>query len=409
MDTIPPLSLPILLDGATGSELYKRGMPAGACTEQWVLGHPEALLELQRGYVAAGSQVLIAPTFGANRQKLEERSIFNQTAEYNRRLTALSQQAVEGRAWVAGDISPTGLFLSPLGEASFEELVDIYAEQAAGLEQAGVDLFVVETMMTLADARAAVLAIRSVSDRPIFVTFTCDESGRCLSGTDVAAALVVLQGMGVSAFGLNCSTGPEQMLKQLRRLRDYARVPLIAKPNAGMPVTVDGKTTYDCTPEEFVRWVPDMLQAGTAIFGGCCGTDEDYIAALAKALKGAEFVRPAPKYPDLLPAATEKDVRYLPVDAGHGPVVSGAEHMEDGLTDALEDGFPMVAVAINSWEDVDALADCQYMISKPLCLVCDQADLLEAALRIYQGRTLYEGGLSEEELKPLVGKYGVIY
>lgn len=140
-----------------------------------------------------------------------------------------------------------------------------------------------------------------------------------------------------------------------------------------MPVTVDGKTTYDCTPEEFVRWVPDMLQAGTAIFGGCCGTDEDYVAALAGALKGAAFVRPAPKYPDLLPAATEKDVCYLPVDAGHGPVIAGAEHMEDGLTDALEDGFPMVAVAINSWEDVDALADCQYMISKPLCLVCDQA------------------------------------
>lgn len=403
------MRFPLILDGATGTQLQKRGYQGDVSAEQWVLDHPDSIQDVQRRYVQAGSQVVYAPTFGANRQKLEERGIFNQTAEYNRRLTALSQQAVEGRAWVAGDISPTGLFLSPLGEASFEELVDIYAEQAAGLEQAGVDLFVVETMMTLADARAAVLAIRSVSDRPIFVTFTCDESGRCLAGTDVAAALVVLQGMGVSAFGLNCSTGPEQMLKQLRRLRDYARVPLIAKPNAGMPVTVDGKTTYDCTPEEFVRWVPDMLQAGTAIFGGCCGTDEDYVAALAGALKGAAFVRPAPKYPDLLPAATEKDVCYLPVDAGHGPVVSGAEHMEDGLTDALEDGFPMVAVAINSWEDVDALADCQYMISKPLCLVCDQADLLEAALRIYQGRALYEGGLTEEELKDLAGKYGVIY
>ena len=402
------MRFPLILDGATGTQLQKRGYQGDVSAEQWVLDHPDSIQDIQRRYVQAGSRVVYAPTFGANRQKLEERGIFNQTAEYNRRLTALSQQAVEGRAWVAGDISPTGLFLSPLGEASFEELVDIYAEQAAGLEQAGVDLFVVETMMTLADARAAVLAIRSVSDRPIFVTFTCDESGRCLAGTDVAAALVVLQGMGVSAFGLNCSTGPEQMLKQLRRLRDYAREPLIAKPNAGMPVTVDGKTTYDCTPEEFVRWVPDMLQAGTAIFGGCCGTDEDYIAALAGALKNAKFVRPEPKYPDLLPAATEKDVCYLPVDAGHGPVVSGAEHMEDGLTDALEDGFPMVAVAINSWEDVDALADCQYMISKPLCLVCDQADLLEAALRIYQGRALYEGGLSEEELKPLAEKYGVI-
>lgn len=402
------MRFPLILDGATGTQLQKRGYQGDVSAEQWVLDHPDSIQDIQRRYVQAGSRVVYAPTFGANRQKLEERGIFNQTAEYNRRLVALSRQAVDTRAWVAGDISPTGLFLSPLGEASFEELVDIYAEQAAGLEQAGVDLFVVETMMTLADARAAVLAIRSVSDRPIFVTFTCDESGRCLSGTDVAAALVVLQGMGVSAFGLNCSTGPEQMLKQLRRLRDYARVPLIAKPNAGMPVTVDGKTTYDCTPEEFVRWVPDMLQAGTAIFGGCCGTDEDYIAALAEALKGAEFVRPAPKYPHLLPAATEKDVCYLPVDAGHGAVVAGAEHMEDGLAQAMEDGFPMAAVAIDSWEDVDALADCQYMISKPLCLVCQQADLLEAALRVYQGRALYEGGLSEEELKPLAGKYGVI-
>ena len=402
------MRFPLILDGATGTQLQKRGYQGDVSAEQWVLDHPDSIRDIQRRYVQAGSRVVYAPTFGANRQKLEERGIFNQTAEYNRRLVALSRQAVDTRAWVAGDISPPGLFLAPLGEASFEELVDIYAEQAAGLEQAGVDLFVVETMMTLADARAAVLAIRSVSDKPIFVTFTCDESGRCLSGTDVAAALVVLQGMGVSAFGLNCSTGPEQMLVQLRRLRDYARVPLIAKPNAGMPVTVDGKTTYDCTPEEFVRWVPDMLQAGTAIFGGCCGTDEDYIAALAGALKNAKFVRPEPKYPDLLPAATEKDVRYLPVDAGHGPVVSGAEHMEDGLTEAMEDGFPMAAVAIDSWEDVDALADCQYMISKPLCLVCDQADLLEAALRIYQGRALYEGGLTEEELKPLAEKYGVI-
>mgnify|MGYP002454005630 CR=1 FL=1 len=126
--------------------------------------------------------------------------------------------------------------------------MDIYTEQAAGLEEAGVDLFVIETMMTLSDARAAVLAVRSVSDKPIFVTFTCDESGRSLSGTDVTAALTVLQGMGISAFGLNCSTGPEQMLVHLKRLREFARVPLIAKPNAGMPQIVDGKTVYAGPP-----------------------------------------------------------------------------------------------------------------------------------------------------------------
>ena len=227
------IRFPLILDGATGTELQKHGYAGDVSAEQWTLAHPDIMREIQRGYVAAGSQVLYTPTFGANRQKLEERGIFNRTADFNRRLAALSREAADGKAWIAGDLAPTGLFLAPLGEASFEDLVDIYTEQAAGLEAAGVDLFVIETMMTLSDARAAVLAVRSVSDKPIFVSFTCDESGRSLSGTDVTAALTVLQGMGISAFGLNCSTGPEQMLVQLRRLREYARVPLIAKPNAG--------------------------------------------------------------------------------------------------------------------------------------------------------------------------------
>ena len=202
------IRFPLILDGATGTELQKRGYMGDVSAEQWVLEHPESILDIQKSYVASGSNVLYSPSFGANRRKLEEHGIFNKAGEYNRRLAALSKEAADGKAWVAGDISPTGMFLSPLGEASFEELVDIYTEQAAGLEEAGVDLFVIETMMTLSDARAAVLAVRSVSDKPIFVTFTCDESGRSLSGTDVTAALTVLQGMGISAFGLNCSAGP---------------------------------------------------------------------------------------------------------------------------------------------------------------------------------------------------------
>ena len=402
------IRFPFFLDGATGTELQKRGYQGDVSAEQWVLEHPGAIIEIQRAYVEAGSQVVYAPTFGANRQKLEEHGIFNRVEDYNTRLVALSKQAAEGKAWVAGDISPTGQFLAPLGSASFEELVDIYTEQAAALEKAGVDLYAVETMMTLSDARAVVLAIRSVSEKPIFVTFTCDENGRTLSGTDVAAALVVLQGMGVSAFGLNCSTGPDKMLVQLRRMRDYARVPLIAKPNAGMPVVVDGKTVYDCTPEEFTAYVDEMVQAGVGIFGGCCGTTEEYIAALVQALKGKDFVRPAPKHTDLLPAATEKVPVLLPVDATHGAVLQAKSDMEDDLAEAMEGREPVVAVRIASWEDVDCLADWQYAISKPLCLVCDEAELLEAALRVYQGRALYEGALPEAELLPLCNKYGLL-
>ena len=158
------LHFPLILDGATGTELQKRGYTGDVCAEQWTLEHPEAIIDIQRGYVDSGSQVLYTPTFGANRRKLEEHGIFNRTEDYNRRLAALSEQASGGRALRAGDISPTGAFLAPLGDVSFEELVDIYTQQAAGLESAGVDLFVIETMMTLSDARAAVLAVRSVSE-----------------------------------------------------------------------------------------------------------------------------------------------------------------------------------------------------------------------------------------------------
>lgn len=402
------IRFPLILDGATGTELQKCGYKGDVSAEQWVLDNPESIVGIQKGYVAAGSNVLYSPSFGANRRKLEEHGIFNKTADYNRRLAALSQKAADGRAFVAGDISPTGLFLSPLGEASFEELVDIYTEQTAGLEQAGVDLFVIETMMTLSDARAAVLAVRSVSDKPIFVTFTCDENGRSLSGTDITAALTVLQGMGIDAFGLNCSAGPAEMLPQIKRLREFSRVPLIVKPNAGMPEIQGGKTVYNCPPEQFVELVPEFLASGVAIFGGCCGTTAEHIAALSKALKNAEPVAPAPKFTDLLPASTEKLTAYLPVDARHGTILTVTDELEDELSDALDTDDVLVAVRLDTWDEVELFADCQYMISKPLCIVCDDADILEAALRAYQGRPLYEGTLPDSALAPLVSKYGVI-
>ena len=397
------LHFPLILDGATGTELQKRGYTGDVCAEQWTLEHPEAIIDIQRGYVDSGSQVLYTPTFGANRRKLEEHGIFNRTEDYNRRLASLSEQAANGKALRAGDISPTGAFLAPLGDVSFEELVDIYT-----LESAGVDLFVIETMMTLSDARAAVLAVRSVSDKPVFVTFTCDENGRSISGGDVTAALVVLQGMGIDAFGLNCSAGPEQMLPQLRRLREYARVPLIAKPNAGMPQIVDGKAVYDCTPEEFVALIPDMLRTGVAVFGGCCGTTAAHIAALRDALDGASVTPPAPLHTDKLPAATEKLPFPLPVDVRWSTVISLTADAEDALSAGQETDDPVLAVRIDDWDGVQALADFQYLIAKPLCIVCDDGELLEAALRVYQGRALYDGGLPDSVLLPLRDKYGLL-
>lgn len=403
------LRYPLILDGATGTELQKRGFTGSDCAELWTLEHPEAILEIQRGYLAAGSQVLYTPTFGANRTKLEAHGIFNRVADFNRRLAALSRQAANGKAWVAGDIAPTGLFLYPLGDTSFEELVDIYTEQATALEEAGVDLFVVETMMTLAEARAAVLAVKSVSDKPVFVSFTCDENGRTLSGSDVTALLQIMQGMGIDAFGLNCSVGPDKMAAQLTRLREIARVPLIAKPNAGVPEIVGDETVYSCPPEAFTAHLREMAAAGVCLFGGCCGTTAEHIRALRDQAEDLTLLPPAPQHAELLPCATEKALFFLPPDVPVGEALPVTPELEDALEDALESDAPVLTLELTSPDELEDFAACQYLITKPLCLRCADAELLEQALRLYQGRALYDGPLDESALAPLAAKYGVIY
>lgn len=400
------LSFPLILDGATGTQLQKRGYTGDECPESWTLNNPQAILDIQRSYVEAGSRVIYAPTFGANRVKLERHGIFGKVEEYNHALVALSREAAGDRAWVAGDIAPTGLMLYPLGTASFEELVEIYTQQAAALENAGVDLFVIETMMTVAEARAALLAVKSVSKKPVFVSFTCDGKGRTLTGSDVTAALQIMQGMGADAFGLNCSVGPEDMLVQLRRLREIARIPLLAKPNAGIPEIMDGETVYNCPPEEFSAYLPEMAKAGVCIYGGCCGTEAGHVAALAKGCAALEMLPPAPEHMDKLPCATEKEVFFLDPAAQHGRVLGCGPELEEELMEEQEG--EMVAIALRAEEELSAFADCQFMISKPLCICCDDAGLLEQALRLYQGRAMYEGDIREEELLPLCDRYGLI-
>ena len=402
------LYFPTILDGATGTELQKRGFTGGGCAEAWVLEHPEAMLDIQRRYVDAGSRVIYTPTFGANRVKLESAGIFNRVREFNLRLAAISKEAAGDRALVAGDIAPTGLFLAPLGTASFEELFDIYAEQAAALEEAGVDLFVIETMMTLPEARAALLAVRSVSRKPAIVSFTCDENGRTLTGTDAAAALVVMQGMGADAFGLNCSVGPRDILAQIERLRPWAEIPLLAKPNAGLPQMVGGKTVYDCPPEEFAACAGEFAAAGVSYFGGCCGTDERHIAALKSALDGVKTAAPAPNYGGKMPCASEKEAYLLESDIELPEPFACDGELADNIEDAQDEDAAMIAVRIDTLADAEVFADCQYAIKCPLAVVSDDVAALEAALRAYQGRALYSGSLGDDVLVPLAEKYGLV-
>lgn len=403
------LYFPLILDGATGTQLQANGYTGDICAEQWILEHPEVMQKIQKNYIEAGSNVVYAGTFSANRVKLEENGIFNRVGEYNEKLVAISKAVADGKAYVAGDLAPTGKFMAPLGDVSFEELVDIYTEQAVALEKAGVDLYVVETMMTVPDARAAVLAIRSVSRKPILVSFTCDLNGKTLTGSDVSAVLMIMQGMGVDAFGLNCSVGPDMMAEQLKKLAEFAEIPLAAKPNAGMPETENGKTVYKCGPEEFRRQVAAFADAGVTIFGGCCGTTSEHIRVLKEETTHVQLKKPAPLHPELLPLATEKKIFLLPADVSYEKVLSCTPDLADELADEEESACPLVAIRVETAADLDEFGDAQYAVSKPLCLLCEDEQLLEEALRLYQGRAMYEGGISEDKLKEFSLKYGLVY
>ena len=410
MDRIP---LPLLLDGATGSELLRRGMPAGACTEAWVLEHPEALKELQRAYVDAGAGAVLAPTFGANAVRLEEQGLTGKVEEYNRRLVALSRDAVGGRALVAGDLGPTGKSIPPFGAFSFEMLEAVYMEQAAALERAGVDFFVIETMVSMPEARAALLAVRSVSDKPAVVTFTCDENGRTPSGTDVLAALIVMQGMGAAAFGLNCCGGPEAVAEQLRRLTPYATIPLAAKPSAGMPEHGPDGLRYPCLPEDFARWVPEFAAAGARIFGGCCGAGPEHLAALANAVKKVDFSAfpPVERDPDVIPCASETEARFITPDVDVGEEIACSSDLMEDILEAEEE-FPQGALKIEIMEEDDLalFAENQYVIKDPLCISTDVPELLEGALRAFQGRAFWDGTeeLDSAFLERMRDRYGLI-
>ena len=215
---------PVILDGATGTNLQKAGMPVGVCPEQWILENPDIMIKLQEDYVAAGTDILYAPTFTANRIKLEEYGLADRLEEMNRELIALSQKAAQGKALVAADMTMTGQQLYPIGDLMFEDLVDVYKEQAEVVADAGADLFVVETMMSLQECRAAVIAIREVCDLPIMVSLTYNPDGRTLYGTDPATATVVLQSLGADAIGINCSTGPEDMIEPVGKMAEYALI-----------------------------------------------------------------------------------------------------------------------------------------------------------------------------------------
>lgn len=425
---------PIILDGATGTNLMEAGMPIGVCPEAWILKNPQVIIDLQRKYVEAGSNIVYAPTFTGNRIKLAEYGLADKIVEINTKLVELSKAAVEGKALVAADMTMTGQQLFPLGELMLDELVDIYKEQAKILVDAGADLFVVETMMSLQECRAAVLAIREVCDLPVMVTLTYNEDGRTLFGTTPDTAVVVLQSLGVDVIGINCSTGPMEMVEPVRLMAEYATIPILAKPNAGLPELEDKKTVYKMSPEEFAEAGKALVEAGASVVGGCCGTTPAHIKALTDTVKGIKLCQPLEKHRRIL--ASER--KNIEIDLDGNFIVVGErinptgkkklqEELKQGKLDRVREmaiqqeesgaGVLDVNMGMNGIDEKEMMLKVIYEVSStvdcPLCIDSSHVDVIEAALRIYPGRALINSISLEtekiEKLLPIAHKYGAMF
>ena len=424
----------LLMDGATGTELQKRNMPKNVCPEAWVLENPHKLQEIQQSYIDAGASVILTCSFGGNRVKLKEFGLDDQVERINLALARISREAAGGRCLVAGDLAPTGRFVEPFGETPFEEMVDTYKEQARGLLAGGVDLFLIETMIDLQEARAAFLAVREICELPVIVSVTYDSGGKTLTGSDPLSVLITLQSLGADAIGANCSTGPKDMLQVVKQISPFAKVPLMVKPNAGLPKLVDGQTVFDMDPADFGGYAPDFAAAGVNLIGGCCGTTPEHIKCLAANIKGLQPVSKS-GLPALALASPRKTVFF----GGNHPFTLIGERINPTgkklLSEELREG-KLTQVRRLAAEQADNGADIldvnvgmpginekETMLAAvrllsnvtdcPLCLDSASPEVLEAALRLYPGRALINSISGEEKklrwLLPLARKYGSVF
>lgn len=280
----------IIADGAMGTQLQARGLEPGSAGERWNLERPEQVLAVHRSYVEAGARVLLTNTFGGSRWKLERAGLAGQAAEVNRAGARLAREAAGEEVWVLGDVGPTGRLMAPLGTDTFEDFVAVFREQVEALVAGGVDGILVETMSDLEEARAALEAARSVTDLPVAVTMTFepDRAGdgfHTVMGVEPEQAVRVLQESGADLVGSNCGVGARAMVGVIERMASAASVPLVAKPNAGLPRLEAGRTVYDEPPEEFARVVEALFEAGARVLGGCCGTTPEHVRALVSAAR----------------------------------------------------------------------------------------------------------------------------
>ena len=426
---------PLYLDGATGSYLISRGMPSGVCPEKWILANRDILIQMQKDYIKAGSNIIYAPTFTSNRIKLQEYGLQDKLKEINEQLVSISKEAASGKAFVAGDLTMTGVQLAPIGPMQFEELVTIYKEQVSCQVNAGVDLLIIETMMSLQEARAALIACKEICDLPVMVTMTFEADGRSLYGTDAKTAAVVLTSLGAAAIGANCSTGPDKMVEVIRDMASVTNIPIIAKPNAGLPsLDENGITIYDMDKDTFAKEMISLVEAGASILGGCCGTSPAYI----KKLHENTHLMPVRKTKEINKRLLTSERNTLEFSLEDHFIIVGERinptgkkklqaELKEGIFDLVTEFAEQqelsgaqildINMGMNGIEEKEmmlkAIEQVSMVTSLPLSIDSSHVDVIEAALRKYPGRALINSISLEknkiENLLPIAKKYGAMF
>ena len=415
----------LLVDGAMGTQLQARGLAAGELPELLCLTHPEVVTDVHAAYVAAGADVVTTNTFGANAAKLGDAATVEEVFA-----AAVSCARASGARYVAADLGPTGQLLAPMGPLAFDDAYELFARQVRAAEAAGADLFVIETMSDLAEAKAALLAARENSSLPALVTMTFEEDGRTFLGTTPEVAALTLSSLGAAAVGINCSLGPAEVAPLVARMADWARCPLMVQANAGLPHVEDGVTVYDIGPDEFAAAVVPMLDSGVSILGGCCGTTPGHIAAERALLSGRSPVRRA--LPDRFAVCGPRRVASLaPGEVGViGERINptGKKKMKEALRSGNHDHVIAEAIAqeragaqildVNAGlPEIDERAVMCRLVDEllgvttlPLQIDASDPAVIEAAVRRYPGKALVNSVNGKAEslaaVVPIAARYG---
>lgn len=417
----------LFFDGGMGTLLQEQGLQAGELPETWNLKNPEPIIQIHKAYLAAGADIILANTFGANRFKYggDLEKIITAGVANAKKAVAESGK----KAYVALDIGSTGKLLKPMGTLDFEEAVGVFAEIIRAGEKAGADLILIETMSDTYELKAAVLAAKENSTLPIMATVIFDESKKMLTGASPQVVVSLLEGLGVDALGINCGLGPKQMKEIVKELLKYASIPVIVNPNAGLPRSENGKTVFDVGAEEFAEDMEEIVTMGTWFAGGCCGTTPAHIQAMVEKCKEITPVPITPKnYTFVTSYSTAVELGGRPVIIGERINPTGKSKFKQALRDhnidyILEEGVKQedsgahildVNVGLPEIDEAAMMETIVYELQSimpiPLQIDTTNMEAMERALRIYNGKPMINSvnGKAEimEQVFPLVKKYG---